>query len=45
MADVLRILETALPEEQRGSLPVAGDAIAKEMWSLVRLYNHTHTPT
>ena len=42
LADVLRALETALPEEQRGSLPVAGDAIVKEMWSLARLYNRTH---
>ena len=31
LADILRTLETALPEEQRGSLPVASDALVKEM--------------
>ena len=45
LADVLRTMETALPEEQRGSLPVASDAIVKEMWSLVcPVQPQTHLP-
>ena len=45
LADVLGTMETALPEEQRGSLPVASDAIVKEMWSLVcPVQPQTHLP-
>ena len=45
LADVLRAMETALPEEQRGSLPVASDAIVKEMWSLAcPVQPQTHLP-
>ena len=45
LADVLGTMETALPEEQRGSLPVASDAIVKEMWLLVcPVQPQTHLP-